>query len=92
MTMVEDSLLPTCGQNSRKEPNSRHANPCFWSTCADDVGFVKAIVATVAEKACVDRSRIFGYGESNGGMLLYRPEMAALDRGTNSGEHGDIGI
>ena len=34
----------------------------------------------VSEKACVDRSRIFGYGESNGGMLLYDPEMAALLR------------
>lgn len=70
----------SCSARGLCSQRSRQANPCFWSTCADDVGFVKAIMDSVSDKACVDRSRIFGYGESNGGMLLYNPGIAAQFR------------
>ena len=39
----------------------------------DDVAFVRALVAKVkSEEVCVDETRIFGVGHSNGGMLAHR--------------------
>ncbi len=42
------------------------------SNNVDDIGFVKAILADMKSKYNVDRSRVFGAGFSNGGMLTYR--------------------
>lgn len=41
---------------------------CDWSTCYDDVAFVQAILDAAT---CVDRSHVFIYGESNGGMMVH---------------------
>lgn len=41
---------------------------CDWSTCYDDVAFVQAILDAAT---CVDRSHLFIYGESNGGMMVH---------------------
>jgi poly(3-hydroxybutyrate) depolymerase len=45
---------------------------CSWYTCADDVAFTDAMLNHLQENACVDTSRLYAYGESNGGMFVYR--------------------
>ena len=44
---------------------------CGWSTCFDDVFFVEQILVQVASAFCVDLSRIYATGGSNGGMLVH---------------------
>lgn len=39
---------------------------------ADDVGFVRALVAHLARRLPLDRQRVFAAGMSNGGMMAYR--------------------
>ncbi|MBQ0958941.1 prolyl oligopeptidase family serine peptidase [Ideonella sp. 4Y11] len=39
---------------------------------SDDVGFIRAVVASVRERIAVDPARIFATGMSNGGMLAHR--------------------
>ena len=38
---------------------------CDWTTCADDVGFVQALVDELESTMCIDRNRIFATGFSN---------------------------
>ncbi|HEY5956542.1 MAG TPA: PHB depolymerase family esterase, partial [Polyangiaceae bacterium] len=45
----------------------------------DDVGFLKAIVAQLAKETCIDASRIFVTGFSNGGGLTHRMGCDAAD-------------
>lgn len=45
----------------------------------DDVGFVRAMLEAVAATACVDRSRVYATGLSNGGFLSYRLACEASD-------------
>lgn len=45
---------------------------CSWASCADDVGFVEALLDHVEASLCVDRSRIRAHGESNGGMMVWQ--------------------
>jgi len=60
-------------------PNGKLATWNAGNCCAgardrnvDDVGFVRAIVAQLQERANVDRQRIFATGMSNGGMMSHR--------------------
>lgn len=43
---------------------------CNWSTCYNDVLFIKTMIEAVAQEFCVDLDRIYAQGESNGAMLL----------------------
>lgn len=38
----------------------------------DDVGFLNAVIDDIAAKTCVDLSRVYVMGFSNGGMMAYR--------------------
>jgi len=38
----------------------------------DDVGFARRVIASVAERAHIDRTRIYATGHSNGAMMAYR--------------------
>ena len=42
---------------------------CNWCGCDDDETFLRAVVADVAAKACVDMDRIYLTGNSQGGMM-----------------------
>lgn len=44
---------------------------CNWSTCYNDELFVKTVMRTLNRAYCIDRSRIYALGESNGGMLTH---------------------
>lgn len=61
-------------------PRSWNAGVC----CAekdprDDVGFAKLIVDELASRGCVDRSRVYAMGLSNGGFLAHRLACEAAD-------------
>jgi len=45
----------------------------------DDVGLVRAIVADLATRVCLDRSRVYATGMSNGGFLSHRLACEAAD-------------
>jgi len=48
-------------------------------TDADDVGFIRAVVADAATLAPLDRRRFFAAGISNGGFMSFRLACAAAD-------------
>jgi polyhydroxybutyrate depolymerase len=45
----------------------------------DDVGFVRAVLADLARRVRIDRSRVYATGLSNGGMFVYRLAAEAAD-------------
>jgi len=55
-----------------------NAGLCCGDT-ADDVAFVRAIVATLTAEACIDPKRIYASGCSNGGGMSYRLACEAAD-------------
>ncbi|CAJ1404112.1 unnamed protein product [Effrenium voratum] len=44
---------------------------CNWSGCYDERIFVSAVIDTVSSALCIDQTRIYVTGESNGGMLAH---------------------
>jgi polyhydroxybutyrate depolymerase len=48
-------------------------------TGADDVGFLRALVADIAKRTALDRRRIFAAGISNGGFMSFRLGCEAAD-------------
>jgi polyhydroxybutyrate depolymerase len=45
----------------------------------DDVGFVRAVVADVSQKVCVDPKRVYASGKSNGAFMTFRLACEAAD-------------
>jgi polyhydroxybutyrate depolymerase len=45
----------------------------------DDVAFARAMVDEVAERGCIDRSRVYATGMSNGGFMSHRLGCEAAD-------------
>ena len=62
--------------------NAGHCCGAARDTGSDDVGFVRAMVAQLRQRASIDTQRIFATGMSNGGMFSYRLacEMADVFR------------
>jgi polyhydroxybutyrate depolymerase len=54
---------------------------CAYSVInnVDDVGFVRALVADLAQRIPIDRSRVYATGLSNGGMMAHRLAAEAPD-------------
>jgi polyhydroxybutyrate depolymerase len=50
------------------------------SNNVDDVGFVRDLLATAADRLCIDSHRIFATGMSNGGFLSHRLGCELADR------------
>jgi len=46
---------------------------------ANDVGFIRAVIADITRRHGIDRHRIFAIGMSNGGMMAYRLACEAAD-------------
>jgi polyhydroxybutyrate depolymerase len=46
---------------------------------ADDVGFIRAVVADVEKRWMIDKHRVYATGMSNGGMMAYRLACEAAD-------------
>jgi len=47
-----------------------HADPCIWATCEDDGVFSMAVLNDIKNTVCIDPSRVYGAGYSNGGMMV----------------------
>ena len=64
-------------QGERSDPRGAFAQgphldaSCGWTTCHDDVLFVKTLLATLSDSLPVDREQVHLTGASNGGMLVY---------------------
>ena len=76
-------LLPE-GRSDPSNPDAHHWNDCRSNVLepdaasnADDVAFLRAVVAWAAEGWPVDRDRVYVTGASNGGMMAYRVAMEA---------------
>lgn len=69
-TAEEYACHKTCGECHR----------CTWTSCADDVGFVASVLDAVEATHCVDLGRVFAYGFSSGGSMVFElasdPRMA----------------
>ncbi len=76
--------------------NSWNAGACCGVAIGediDDVGFVRALLDEVAETLCVDRSRVYATGMSNGGFMSHRLACEAADIITAVGPvAGPLGI
>lgn len=60
--------------------NSWNFGPCCTeSRSVDDIGFVRAIVEEIMENACIDASRVYATGYSNGGGLSHYLACNASD-------------
>ncbi|WP_050947156.1 alpha/beta hydrolase family esterase [Gordonia araii] len=57
------------GLRSSTGPRSWQSAP-YANPKADDIAFTRAIIRKISSEACVDRSRIFAVGRSNGGGLV----------------------
>jgi len=61
-----------------KDCNDDCADICWWTTCQDSVAQVLDVVKQALGSMCVDQSRIYAAGESNGGMFTH--ELARDER------------
>lgn len=61
---------PECG-----EPTT-----CNWCTCHDDLAFIEQILDDLEANLCIDRSRVYAMGMSNGGMFVHRLGCDLADR------------
>lgn len=43
-----------------------------WLDAVDDIGFVKDLIAKIADEYCIDPKRIYATGMSNGGFISHR--------------------
>ncbi|MBV1857118.1 MAG: hypothetical protein KUG77_01815 [Nannocystaceae bacterium] len=62
--------------------NSWNAGACCGVATGrdvDDVGFVRALLDEVATTLCIDRSRVYATGMSNGGFMSHRLACEAAD-------------
>lgn len=66
--------VPTCGLSACLNPSQR----CWWTSCADDVGFTLSVLEAVESSYCVQRDHIFATGFSAGGQFLF--ELASDPR------------
>jgi polyhydroxybutyrate depolymerase len=69
-----------CYTSCAQRPGGCDAQGCDWTTCADDLGFVEALLDHLESTMCVDRNRVYATGFSNGAMLVYTLGMALSQR------------
>ena len=66
---------PICTPDRHKvpcPPECGNCGRCGWTSCNDDVGFLKALVGEVTERWSVDGNRVYVSGFSNGAMMANR--------------------
>lgn len=73
-----DVAAQTCFKNTEigrcytscKKLNYR-CNACSWATCYDDGLFIQKLMESIQSDYCINLSRVYASGQSNGGMMLY---------------------
>ena len=67
LSIAPGPCYTSCSERGDKNCNDR----CNWSTCVNDILFVENLLDELEETHCIDRSRIFATGMSNGAMFLF---------------------
>lgn len=67
-TCVQDEVTADCYASCWEQGK---CGSCNWSGCYDEKLFVKAVIDAVSSVLCIDQSRVYVTGESNGGMLAH---------------------
>eukprot|EP00118_Oscarella_pearsei_P027056 m.310717 g.310717 ORF g.310717 m.310717 type:complete len:351 (+) comp54070_c0_seq1:110-1162(+) len=60
-----------CYESCRRRPQGCDARGCDWTTCVDDYAFAEQLYDEVESVVCVNTSREYASGCSNGGMMAY---------------------
>eukprot|EP01048_Picozoa_sp_COSAG05_P003767 COSAG05_NODE_181_length_14767_cov_9.554859_9_plen_408_part_00 len=60
----------SCQQLGKCTADGQEAQ-CGWTTCADDVFFTEKLISHLSAEFCIDTSKIFAIGASNGGMFVH---------------------
>ena len=55
-----------------KPPECKNFNFCAWTSCNDDLGFLKSVIEEISLNYRTDNSRRYMIGMSNGGAMVYR--------------------
>ena len=66
---------PTCMPDGIKlpcPPECGNCGQCGWTSCNDDVGFLRSLVSEVTDRWAVDAARVHVSGFSNGAMMANR--------------------
>ena len=63
------NTIGTCYKSCQKLEN--RCNACSWTSCYDDGLFIEKLMETLKQDYCINLYRIYGTGQSNGGMMLY---------------------
>ena len=66
---------PICKEDVARSPcppECGDCGQCGWSSCNDDVGFLKSLVGVITATFAVDADRVFVSGFSNGAMMANR--------------------
>jgi len=79
----EPGMPPSCSHQKSVSPKPTECKKfgnCAWTSCYDDLGFLKWLIEEISEKYRVDISRRYMVGLSNGGAMTHRfactyPEM-----------------
>ena len=53
-------------------PECGECGACAWPSCTDDVGFIDRLFEALEDEFQFDEQRVYMYGESNGGMMMFR--------------------
>ena len=75
--------------NYPKPPECSNFTFCAWTSCYDDLGFLKSVIEEVSSGYRVDKKRRYMIGMSNGGAMTYRfsckyPEMLSASIAVSS--------
>ena len=66
---------PICLLEKREHPcppECGTCGKCGWTSCYDDIGFLRSLTDTITTQFVIDRSSVFVSGFSNGAMMTHR--------------------
>lgn len=63
---TEDALVYPC------PPECGECGQCAWPSCNNDVEFFDRLFEALATEFSYDENRVYMFGESNGGMMMFR--------------------
>jgi poly(3-hydroxybutyrate) depolymerase len=59
----------SCGPYTANRICGNVSTNCNWCGCYDDIGFIRDVTQDVMNRMCIDRSRVYMAGMSQGGMF-----------------------
>ncbi len=73
---------PICAEDAKAAlcpPECGTCGRCGWTSCHDDIGFMKKLIARVSRDFAVDAGRVYVSGFSNGAMMAHRMACEASE-------------